>query len=1536
MNAGSGQPAQRVVCVGSSAGGLEALTELLRSMTPDLPFAVVVGQHLSPTHDSPLAGLLARATTLPVRFASDGAVLEPGVVLVAPPDTDVTVGSDAVRVTEPGAGPGPHPNIDLLFRSAAAAWGERLVAVVLSGTGRDGSDGVVAVRTAGGASVAQLPDSARFADMPAAAVATGAVDLVLAPADIGPALSRLASAGQAGPGRGAVAVAQEEPGGEAGRPGAVEEITTAVGAVTGIDFGGYKQATLLRQIQRRMGLLQVRDLARYRDVVAADPREARALSSALLVTVTSFFRDATAWAALEEPLAALISSLGPIQQVRAWVPGCATGQEAYTIGMIISGLLGHPAALSHRMKIFATDLNEGALDVARRGQYPEELIQGLPQELRERWLRGRRQGWEIVPALRDCVVFARHNVALDPPFPRLHLICLRNTMIYFDPPLQERVLRLLHFALVPSGLLLLGESERVLDAHGLFEAVNAKDRLYRRRPASTAGVLPSPQARARPLSGAEPLTVTRHGPDERASLRDALIRRFAPPSLVLDADDEVIEVIGEVSRWCWVAEGQHSSHVVALLREELRPAVRGLLLRLRHGGSETVQRSVTTPTGAVLISVGRLDDDSTLARSVVSFHDSLGAPAAPRPTSEDAEASAGSEVERMAQELASTEAALQASIEELSASNEELQALNEELQASSEELQASSEEVQASNEELEATNEELSTLNAELQVRGDDLASANADLENIQASLTSGLILVDRELRVTRYSPLAVRVFALIESDLGRPLTAIPSTIETPGLEQRLRAAVEEQQPGMLELRGERSDVLLQFQPYRGPDGAVRGAIVVSTDVTELAEAHRTAQRSLRDLTAVTEALAEVVWQRGAQGRLLFLNSRVEEVFGLARDRVMADPGLLLATIHPDDRDRVALVRAAAPTQAYELEYRIVRPQGQVRWVLERAVSVRADETGPGYIVATALDVTDRHEVARQTHDRLATLEAMYDNSVFGVLILDESDHIVEANAFFATMSGYDQQTLVGMPIMVLAEDYAAPHPSTTDDEAGPAAPALTLGIAHRRLVSRNGTPYFVTMEAGPLALGGGTRRIVIVHDVTRLHEANEELSAQARFDPQTGLLVRSHFRALVSEQLARAARAGTGLAVLWIDLDGFKAINDRYGHRAGDTALREIAIRLQKTARQQDAVGRLGGDEFAMLVTDVDQEDSLESVTARVLAVLREPIVLDDAQVYVSGSIGVALAPEDGRDADVLMHHADTAMYSAKQAGRDRRVYFRSEMNRSAEARADTRHRLAAAVRAHQFLVHYQPILDTTTGAVRSVEALIRWDRDGEAVAAEEFLPLAEQTGHLPAIGRIALELIDHDLTAHGDDLGLDPRGAPLPICLNVSPVQLTDRHFVDWLLAWEPAGGFDRIVIEVTEAAALLRGGRAAETLTLLHRLGAHLSIDDFGTGYSNLALLDRLRPEFIKIDRSLLARAGHQSRGLAVLTAAVHLAHALDAEVVIEGVENDDLWQLTERLDVESAQGFHLAPPMALPDLLTWIRNRRVAGGDPVARA
>jgi two-component system CheB/CheR fusion protein len=489
------------------------------------------------------------------------------------------------------------------------------------------------------------------------------------------------------------------------------------------------------------------------------------------------------------------------------------------------------------------------------------------------------------------------------------------------------------------------------------------------------------------------------------------------------------------------------------------------------------------------------------------------------------------------------------------------------------------------------------------------------------------------------------------------------------------------------------------------------------------------------------------------------------------------------------------------------------------------------------------------------------------------------------------------------------------------DPAAGTGSPnRLTMGVAHRRLIARDGTPYPVTMETRPLHPDDDARQIVIVHDVTRLHEANTELAVRARYDEQTGLLARAHFRTLLAKELARADRGHGMLAVLWIDLDGFKQVNDRYGHPAGDLVLREIASRLQHLIRRQDAVGRLGGDEFAMLVTDIDQVDGLEPITQRVLSALREPIQLRDSQIHLSGSVGVALAPEDGHDPDSLLHSADTAMYAAKQAGRDRRAYFQADMNQAAETRAGARQDLAAAVRARRFVMYYQPVVDIESGKLSSVEALIRWVRDGQVVAAGEFMGVAEQTGQLRAIGAIGIDLIDEDLRI----LRANPATQHLPVCVNLAPSQLDERDILDRLLSWEPAGGFERLVVEVTEAAALSRGGRAVETLTLLGKLGVRLSIDDFGTGYSNLALLDRLRPSLIKIDRTLLVGAVDQPRGEAVLRAAVQLAQALEAEVVVEGVEDERLWKLTRSLGAEHAQGFHIARPMPLEDLIRWVRR------------
>ena len=712
-----------------------------------------------------MVALLGRITVLRVLEATDGAALEPDTVFVAPPAVDIVVNEATLSLAQPDDRHRPWPSIDRLFISAAEALRDEAIGVVLSGTGEDGAAGVEAIKGAGGVVIVQDQATAAFGSMPGAAFATGSVDLQLAPHDIPAALERILAVD---------AMDIPAPDGDEGAvqssvPGlddaAVEAVIATLRSTTGIDYSGYKRSTLRRQLERRLRLLN-RTPAEYVGVLSGDAAEAAALSRSILVNVTAFFRDRPVWDAVADHLRTLVDTLDPLVPLRMWVPGCASGEEAYTVAMLGAEALG-PAHgdLTSRMKVFATDLDERSLAVARRARYSGAAVDAIPSTLRERWMRPVDRDWEVVPSLRECVVIAQHNVAFDPPFPRVHLISLRNTLIYFQPHLQDRALQLCQFALVPDGLLVLGKSERLPHADFLFSLVEPGHHIYRRR--YSARTVTAPAGRyAPPGRGSATARSVADGDHGTVPYR-RLLQFLAAPSLLLDDHDTLMEVIGDVSPWCVVAAGSHTGNVAELLREPYQPIVHAMLSQLRHGSIGTVIREVAAPGGLVEVSATRFAAGGIYA--VVSFR----ALAAPPSGASDQNAPVDAEAVHVRKALESAQEALQATVDDLTGSNEELQALNEELQASTEELQATSEEAQASNEELEAANEELTTLNQELQARSVDLVKANTDLENIQASLTSGLVIVDRDLRVLRYSALAVRVFSLIDEDIGRPLPAM-------------------------------------------------------------------------------------------------------------------------------------------------------------------------------------------------------------------------------------------------------------------------------------------------------------------------------------------------------------------------------------------------------------------------------------------------------------------------------------------------------------------------------------------------------------------------------------------------------------------------------------------------------------------------------------------------------------------------------------------------------------------------------------------
>ncbi len=1513
---GTHRRADFVVAVGSSAGGLEALQEFL----PHLPvagLAVVVAQHMSPEHRSLIVELLERRTPLRVVEASDGAALVEGTVYICPPNHDLTIDEAVIHVEDPSPSRVPHPNIDLLFESVALHWGRRGVGVVLSGTGADGSSGLRSINAAGGLTIAQRPESAKFGSMPYSAIELGAVDIVLDAAEMGPLLRRLADAEPLWTGA-------DDPDLE---DTTVRRIVATLRRMTGIDFSRYKDTTLRRQIARRMAVRQLTGVEDYLPLLTAEQPEAQALMVNLLVTVTSFFRDEAAFAALGAQLTRYAHERDEDTQLRMWVPGCATGEEVYSIAMLVAEALGRPTDLLRHLKIFATDLDDASLAVARRAVYPLAAAERVPEHLRARYMLDTPFGAEIVAEIRDCIVFARHNLAEDPPFPRLDLISCRNTLIYFTTPLQDKVIDLMRYALEPAGLLFLGASEAPGSSATGFVTLDAANRIYvrtgersvmrERTPSTLAWRPPNAPARTRQISR-PPLA------DHRVTLLEALFRTIGDPCLVLDDDDNVLEVVGDVSRYCQVPSGPLSAAAIPLLAPELRGDARHLLLQLRAGPGPIAGRSIALANapGGVLMTVRSMLVESQ-QRRVLSF---VALPDVDRET--PPEVTSGTEatpeqaiafdreLQRLESELSASQETLRISIEELEATNEELQASSEELQATNEELQSSYEELETSNEELHATNEELGTLNAKLRSRSGELTGLNTDLENILSSLNQGMVQVDQNLRVTRFSPLAVRLFALMDSDVGQPLLGIPTTMTVAGFDQALHAVVGGASRRSLEAHGDGGAFLVQVLPYITEDSERRGAIITLTDISFLATPYRATESELRGFQRGTDVLPELVWKRDATSReVLYTSRRIEEFIGYTQQDLGRDPSLLDAAIAVEDRERVEAARAVG-AHNWSVDYRLENRDGGSRWVREGATLV--PDPGGDFIFGTLIDITDDVELRQRAEQQAAVFESVFHTAVLGVAVLDSAQRIVIANDAFCSLVGIEPGALDHRPIASFL------HPGDdTGMEEFTAQIARSIAIGEptiRRLADRGEESRWVMCDIRPLRQAmGDYAAILIMEDVTAVQENTAALAHQANFDAGSGLVNRSFFGTNLEREIARARREGGPLALAWIDLDSFKEVNDQYGHDVGDTVLRSVAERLVEAVRREDVVGRLGGDEFGIILTEFEHLSGLESVMDRLQQALARPVHVDGAEIVQGASIGVALFPRDGEGQESLMRSADTAMYAAKAAGGGHFEYFEAAMNLASEERRRLRHGITAAVRQGDFELHYQPILDLSNHSVWGVEALIRGVRDGVLVDAKEFIPFCEETGLIRPLGHLSMALLRADLQR------LRAAGHPrMPVSFNMGVAQLEDPRLVSLLEEWPGPHGLEGIMVEITESVFLPGHARAMVTVDAIRALGGSLAVDDFGSGFSNLRLLESLSPSVIKLDSSLLAVSDPGSQD-ALLRAAIELAHAMGATVVAEGIETPERLALVNALGADLGQGYLLGPPMPLAELLAWMADR-----------
>lgn len=837
-----------VVGIGASAGGVEALQGFFRAM-PDPPPAIafVVVTHLGANQDSALPAILQKCTTMPVVPMRDGEPLQPGHTYVASHDALITVADRRLVVNGPAASqPRERQPIDLLFASLATDLGEMAIGIVLSGSGSDGSLGLKAIKEAGGLTLAQGSNGSapRYIGMPNSAVASGGVDLVI-PVEQMP--GRLADL-LARPPELDMAADTEDAAGDLAA--AQAEICNLLRTATGHDFAGYKDKTFFRRVHRRMQVLQIGTLPAYIAMLRADPQEAGRLFHDLLISVTGFFRDADAFAAIEtKVMPSLFEGRGADDTVRIWVPGCATGEEAYSLAVLAQEQMAKMAA-PPRVQIFATDIDDEALGVGRAGRYPKSMMAGVSAERLARFFLADGALFTVTPETRQLCIFSSHNVIRDPPFSRIDLVSCRNMLIYMGGRLQEQVIPLLHYALRPSGFLFLGVAETVARHSELFVPVDKAHRIFRRRDMAVAGVMPR-------LQPASP-TVRRHWPTSaaprqpRASTAAELRQRatafaaelFSPPLVLVSADGIILHQSANLSRYLELQPGPPNHHLVSLARRGLRPELRSALREAVETRQRVVRTHVEFEADGAMLSVALTvaplpQSDGEEALYLVAFNDHE---AAAKPLVEPAPGAGGQPrenlVEQLDAELRETRERLQSMSEEYETATEELKSANEEMVSVNEELQSINEELETSKEELQSVNEELRASNLELSGKIEELDRANADLRNLFDSTQVATVFLDRNLVIRSFTPAVTAIFDLVPADRGRPLSSFASHLDSVDVARYARRVVEERSPTEQRVTAQNgvSHYLMRLLPYTTASGAVEGVVVTFFDISKVVE----------------------------------------------------------------------------------------------------------------------------------------------------------------------------------------------------------------------------------------------------------------------------------------------------------------------------------------------------------------------------------------------------------------------------------------------------------------------------------------------------------------------------------------------------------------------------------------------------------------------------------------------------------------------------------------------------------------------------
>ena len=1109
-----------IVGLGASAGGLEALERFFQAVPLDTGMAFVVIQHLSPDFNSLMDELLARFTKMPiVRVADPVAPLRDTIYLLQP-RKEMVLSSGVLHAYDKPSDERLSMPINAFFRSLARDVGERGIAIVLSGTGTDGSLGLCDVHQAGGLVLAQSAESAKFDGMPRSAVATNQVDLILTPEDMPKALVSYAR-NPAAPLLSAPSL--ESPTALAGVPAVIERLRE----VYGLDFNYYKPATISRRIDRRWTLGHAPSIESYCASILSDPQELDALYKDLLIGVTRFFRDPEAFAILENTvIPQLLDKLPSGEEFRVWVAGCATGEEPYSLAMLLLEAMTERGR-EPNIKIFASDMHRKSLQIAAEGLYSESSIADLSEERRHRFFEREAGGFRVTAQLRRHILFSPHNVIRDPPFTRIDLVSCRNLLIYLQPAAQVKALASFHFALKLRGFLFLGPSEGVSELQHEFETIDRQWKIFQksrdsRLPMDLRVDLISPV-------GQRAARASTPGDLRMSRVYDTILKRYVPSSVLVDARRDVVHVFGDAERFLRVPMGRMSADLVAMTRGDLRMAISSALQAVSKKNERVTLRGVRfddNGTDVILDVVAEPIPDPVSNNHFVLVSFAVQKPAtgiqpglSPE-ASYTVDAATRVRIQQLELELMQAKESLQTTVEELETSNEELQASNEEMQASNEELQST-------NEELHSVNEELYSVNAEHEQRIKDLNRVSSDLKNLIQATEIGTIFLDEEMKIRFFTPAAAKIFNLILQDLERDIRHITSRVEGDDVFDDIGKVAATRTPIEKKIYTASGDIYLRrVMPYFDVNRTPRGLVLTFVEITALSRAEEQRQklhseleqrveqlnelnkqlttqrdeldRSERFIRTLTNSLPGMVGYWDKDLRCQFANRHYMEWFGFSSEQMLGKtiqellgPDLLAAN--------EVYIRGALAGEKQRFERVIRKPSGELGYTDAQYIPHVVQGEVSGFAVLVS-DITER----RQAEEKVLSLNSklaqqfaelrgseerfrlIFENALDAILTVDQDGHICFVNPKVGSMFGYEPQELVGQEIEVLIPNHLrSKHQAHRESYLTHPVPRAMGQAGLLQARRKDGTLFPIEVGLSPLKFRDQTQVMAFISDMT-------------------------------------------------------------------------------------------------------------------------------------------------------------------------------------------------------------------------------------------------------------------------------------------------------------------------------------------------------------------------------------------------------------------------------------------------------------------